>query len=183
MDRDAVSVEVLRTISTNPDIKPGPKLLLLTMVINFGDGIGRGMFPSQATLAKYLDRSLNQIGRDMRSLHRMGLLKRGDQSKSHRLPPQRRPTVWDITIDVPDSAPAEPVEAAPVRQQRKAPKPRVEDLQPGTMKSEEFLRLLAAARSAGTDATEEQVRRMSDIQLDELQLALDNFEIKSRRGQ
>jgi hypothetical protein len=88
-----------------PDV-PASCVAVLIGLADHVDDNGRNAYPSESTIAKYARKTVRQVRRDLRELERLGLIRRGNQSTVSRLPPQYRPTVYDIALDrTPMSAP------------------------------------------------------------------------------
>lgn len=60
------------------------------------DPRGRGAFLSQQTIARAVCCSPRTVRRTLAALERRGIIARGDQTKAHYLPCNRRPVVWDF---------------------------------------------------------------------------------------
>lgn len=88
------------------------------------DPRGRGAFLSQQTIARAVCCTPRTVRRTLAALERRGIIARGDQSKAHYLPSNRRPVVWDfgpaIRQEFPDQLGGQ---AAPVAAPAPAPAP------------------------------------------------------------
>jgi Helix-turn-helix domain len=81
-----------------PDVPASCVAILIGLSAHVDDN-GRNAYPSESTLAEYTRKTVRQVRRDLRELERLGLIRRGDQSAVSRLPPQYRPTVYDVALD------------------------------------------------------------------------------------
>jgi DNA-binding transcriptional MocR family regulator len=61
---------------------------------------GTGAYPSHATLARRGRCSVSTVQRRLAELEAAGLIRRGDQTIVSRFPPNRRPVVWDLCINL-----------------------------------------------------------------------------------
>lgn len=84
-------------LDNTPQLDPGLALTLLVLA-EHADDEGRGAFPSQATLARRAHKTERAVRNDLTRLERLGLVSRGDQSRTARMPANRRPVVWDLAI-------------------------------------------------------------------------------------
>lgn len=94
-----MSVQALTwALEDAPDVPPHLVATLLGLA-NHADRDGRGAYPSQATLARYARKAERNVRADLRGLETRGLIRRGDQRYTAHLPPDRRPTVWDLAME------------------------------------------------------------------------------------
>lgn len=93
-----MSIEAL-AIALNSEVAGDPlaKLVLLGLA-NHADQLGRGAFPSQATLAKYAQCSVRSVRRKLDGLEAAGVIRRGDQRLVDHRRPDQRPIVWDLDL-------------------------------------------------------------------------------------
>lgn len=91
---------------------------LLTLLADAAAPDGTGAFPSRATLAEGMMRSVRMVQRGLEALLAKGFIRRGDQSKVAHLARDKRPVVYDLVMD---RAPAAPIARATPKAARKAP--------------------------------------------------------------
>lgn len=72
----------------------------LSGLANHADETGRGARPSQATLSWYARKDERNVREDLRALEAAGLIRKGDQRMVAHLPPDKRPIVWDLALEL-----------------------------------------------------------------------------------
>lgn len=93
---------------------PGVKKHLvstLLLLANLADERGRGAHPTQEVLAWCTRKTDRAVRDDLTALEEAGLIRRGDQRMVAHLPPDRRPVVWDLAMELdrgprPEEAPS-----------------------------------------------------------------------------
>lgn len=99
-------------IEDAPDV-PAHCVSLLIGLANHADQDGRNSFPGQGTLAAYTRKSDRAVRNDLAELEARRLIARGDQRLVAHIPGDRRPVVWDLSMQ--DAG-----KAASARQARRA---------------------------------------------------------------
>lgn len=95
-----MSVEALSWLANDaPGVKPH-WIGTLFGLCNAADGEGKGARPSQATLAWSARKDERAVRDDLRGLEGAGLIRKGDQRMVAHLPPDKRPVVWDIALEL-----------------------------------------------------------------------------------
>lgn len=79
---------------------PAQLVATLTGLAYHADGKGAGAFPSLARLAAYTCKSERSVRRDLRDLEDLKLIRRGDQSKAAHIAADKRPTVYDLAVEL-----------------------------------------------------------------------------------
>lgn len=82
-----------------PTDNQGEMLVLLGMA-NHASKYGRGVWCSQKTLAEYARCTDRTVRTHLAALEQRGIIRRGDQSMVEKFPPQRRPIVWDLAMEL-----------------------------------------------------------------------------------
>lgn len=85
-------------LATAPDV-PASCVAVLIGLAWHADQEGRGAYPGEQTLAGYARKTVRQVRRDLRELQRLKLIEEGDQTMASHLRADRRPTVYDLSID------------------------------------------------------------------------------------
>jgi hypothetical protein len=95
-----LSVEAISwVLNEAPDVPPSLVSTLIG-IANHSAPDGRNSYPSQPTLARYTRKSERQVRRDLSELVRLKLIRKGDQRIVEHLPPDRRPVVYDLAMDL-----------------------------------------------------------------------------------
>jgi hypothetical protein len=79
---------------------------VLVGLADHADKHGRGAYPSAGTLAAYARKSERQVRYDLRMLVEAKLIRPGDQSAVVKYPPNRRPVVYDLAMELVASKPS-----------------------------------------------------------------------------
>lgn len=95
-----MSVEAISWVLNDAPDVPSQLVSTLIGIANHATPDGRNAYPSQARLAKYTRKSERQIRRDLGELAKRGLIRRGDQRIVEHLPQDRRPVVYDLSMDL-----------------------------------------------------------------------------------
>ncbi len=103
-----------------PNLKPHWAMTLMGLA-NHADELGKGARPSQATLAWYCQKDERNIRRDLDAMEDAGLIRKGDQRMVAHLPPDKRPVVWDLAMELTRGPRPEP--SAPGRKRAGADAP------------------------------------------------------------
>jgi hypothetical protein len=74
------------------------QVLVLIALADHADDNGRGCWPAVTTIAKRARCSPRTVHRMLRELEAQGLVRRGDQSKTAGIRPDRRPVVYDLVM-------------------------------------------------------------------------------------
>ncbi|WP_374249773.1 helix-turn-helix domain-containing protein [Micromonospora sp. R77] len=94
-----MSVEAVTwALAHAPDVPPSCLAVLIGLA-NHADDAGRGAFPRQERLAFYARKTVRSVQSDLKTLEKLGLIRRGDQSRAAFLAADRRPVVWDLALD------------------------------------------------------------------------------------
>lgn len=72
--------------------------LVLWVLSDYADDTGANAYPSVTTIAQTVPCDRATVHRHLRSLEARGLIVRGDQSAVEGLRPDRRPTVWQLSL-------------------------------------------------------------------------------------
>jgi DNA-binding transcriptional MocR family regulator len=151
--------------SVMPGVPGRLRATLVILALYAQDMDGRGMYPSWATLARSMGVSVNTAGRNLEELERLGFIRRGDQKLTHRLPPGRRPIVYDLA-----TAPIEEVEEDESPKRAVRPKKLTpDDYGPvgGPMRGDLYQRIISRMRRDPKYMPDDEVvRRMSNAQFD-----------------
>lgn len=89
---------LLWVVEAAPDVRPH-WIPVLAGLARHADAQGRGTYPSQELLSEYARKSDRAVRNDLRELEGAGLIRPGDQSLADHLPPDRRPTVYDLATE------------------------------------------------------------------------------------
>lgn len=81
-----------------PDV-PAQCLAVLQGLANHADREGRNAYPSVELLAHYTRKAERSVQNDLRTLEKLGLIRRGDQRAAYDIPERYRPTVWDLAME------------------------------------------------------------------------------------
>lgn len=81
-----------------PDLPPHLVGLMLGLA-NHADNKGQAAYPSIATLSWYARKGERVTHRDMAKLLEIGLIRKGNQAHVLHLPPDKRPTVYDLALE------------------------------------------------------------------------------------
>jgi predicted GIY-YIG superfamily endonuclease len=87
---------------------PAELFAVLIVVASHADEHGRGAHPSVAIVAQCTGKSVDQAGRDIARLRKLGLLVLGDQSLTTHLTVGQRPTVYDLPLHLQGPKPGRP---------------------------------------------------------------------------
>ncbi|WP_446216539.1 helix-turn-helix domain-containing protein [Micromonospora sp. IBHARD004] len=93
-----MSIEAVSwALSDAPDVPPQCVAVLIGLA-NHAHANGRAAFPSQERLAHYARKTVRSVQNDLKTLERLGLIRRGDQRHTAFLPADRRPVVYDLAM-------------------------------------------------------------------------------------
>lgn len=95
-----MSIEAISWVLNDAPEVPPSLVSTLIGIANHAAANGRSSYPSQPTLAKYTRKTTRQVRRDLSELVRLGLIRKGDQRIVEHLPPDRRPVVYDLAMDL-----------------------------------------------------------------------------------
>ena len=97
-----MSIQAMTWVLESADIPAGPDAPTLTLVLlglaNHADREGRGAFPSKQTLAEYSRVTESTVRRALRKLEALELIVSGDQQLMSHIRPDRRPVVYDLSV-------------------------------------------------------------------------------------
>lgn len=82
-----------------PDV-PSSAAMTLMGLANHADHEGCGAYPAQKTLGRYARKDERQVRRDLAALEALGLIRKGDQRLVAHFPADRRPAVWDLSLEL-----------------------------------------------------------------------------------
>jgi hypothetical protein len=94
-----MSVQALAWAIEDAPGVPAELVSLLIGLANHADETGRGAWPSLALLAEYTRKSERQVRRGLRELELLGLIRPGDQRITGHIRPDRRPPVYDLSME------------------------------------------------------------------------------------
>ncbi|MFC4148016.1 helix-turn-helix domain-containing protein [Micromonospora mangrovi] len=94
-----MSIEAVTWALAHAPNVPPSCLAVLIGLANHADDAGRGAFPRQERLAFYARKTTRSVQNDLKTLESLGLIRRGDQTRTAFLPPDRRPVVWDLALE------------------------------------------------------------------------------------
>lgn len=95
-----MSVEAISWVLNEAPGVPPSLVSTLIGIANHAAPDGRHSYPSQPTLSRYTRKSERQVRRDLAELVRLKLIRKGDQRIVEHLPPDRRPVVYDLAMDL-----------------------------------------------------------------------------------
>ena len=104
---------VTRVMQQVTGIPPTMKLVLLCLA-DHASKDGTNAFPSVPTIAEQCGVDPRTVRRLIGALEVQGLIRRGNQAAASGIPPQYRPTVWDLLIFASDVSPVTGPEVTPV---------------------------------------------------------------------
>lgn len=118
-----MSVEALAWLANRaPGVKPHWMGTLFELC-NGANAQGRGSHPPQARLAWVARKDERAIRDDLKAMEAAGLIRKGDQRMVAHLPPDKRPVVWDLAMEL-DRGPR-PEPGKPGRPPRKRGEPEI----------------------------------------------------------
>lgn len=91
-----VTARVADLVYQNRDVPDALRPTLMAMALFSRNNEGVGLYPSWQSLAWATGRSVRQIARDLHDLEAQGFIRRGDQMLTSRIPPWKRPIVYDM---------------------------------------------------------------------------------------
>lgn len=86
-------------IEDAPDV-PAQCVAVLVALANRANEDGRDAYPSVDRLAHAARKSERSVQRDLDTLESLKLIRKGDQRAVFRFRPDRRPTVWDLAMEL-----------------------------------------------------------------------------------
>lgn len=93
-----MAVQVMGEALRTTGVTSTEKLVLIGLA-DHANHDGTGAWPSVATLAEYADVTERTVQRCLRSLEDKGLIQKGDQRHVQHVRADKRPTVYDVTLD------------------------------------------------------------------------------------
>ncbi|WP_239404666.1 helix-turn-helix domain-containing protein [Frankia sp. Cj3] len=96
-----------------PKVDPTARLILVYLA-EHADKDGRGAWPSASTIAEDLEVSIPTVRRHLKALEDGQLIVRGTQELVAHISADRRPVVWDLSLDIRKPPPADRSGLSPV---------------------------------------------------------------------
>lgn len=95
-----MSIEAINWALQDAPGVPAQCVSVLIGLANKADRHGRGAYPSATTLATWARKSKRQVHYDLLTLADAKLIREGDQALVRHLPPNRRPVVYDLAMEL-----------------------------------------------------------------------------------
>ncbi len=120
-----MSLQALAWVLNDAPAVPPHLVAPLMGLANHADEFGRGSYPSTDTLSWYTRKDERAVRRDLDKLEELGLIKPGDQRMVLHLPPDKRPTVYNLQMSMkrsprkPPGKPGRPKKTVAVKTQVK----------------------------------------------------------------
>jgi len=103
-----VSIEAVAWALGQAPVENAQEHVLLIALADCSNGYGKAAWPSVRWLARRGRCSVRTVQRHLKALEKRGLIRRGDARMVAHLPADRRPTVWDLALELRLSEPVPP---------------------------------------------------------------------------